>query len=107
MLVLTCSWQRLLLASEGTNSSYSGFGRGEKTERQLRCLACGVCRPATPVSVRTSGPCLPKIVFFQAELRPDFKASSIGEISDSYGNPVFGLDSVSVNIVGVLMENTV
>ena len=29
-------------------------------ERQLRCLAFGVCRPAAPVSVRTSGPCLSK-----------------------------------------------
>ena len=35
-------------------------GRGEKMERQLRCLAFDVCQPATPVSVRTSGPCLPK-----------------------------------------------
>jgi len=29
-------------------------------ERQLRCLAFGVCRLAAPVSVRTSSPCLPK-----------------------------------------------
>ena len=27
------------------------IGRGERMERQLRCLACGVCRPAMPVSV--------------------------------------------------------
>jgi len=32
-------------------------------ERQLSCLACGVCRPAAPVSVRTSGPCLTKTEF--------------------------------------------
>ena len=38
------------------------IGRGEKMERQLRCLACGVCRPAAPISERTSGPCLPKAI---------------------------------------------